>query len=102
MNDEAMAAGWLYYIRKNWLLSRRWTKAYPNHGVSAYPKGRWGYMGIDKGFHPTDEEMDCCRAVSGAWRWDHCRTAKHIANLFGVDRAEVISICKAMAALVDL
>jgi hypothetical protein len=69
----------------------------------------------DRNTHPTGkfdgggrwtpsetERQDCCshiRAPSRTWPFSllpHCRSAVHIANLFGVDRAELLRCARAI------
>ena len=62
-------------------LDRRALITHPRGTVDA--GGRW---------HPdATERQECCRRIrppSRAWPWSlmlHCRTARHIANLYNVD-----------------
>jgi hypothetical protein len=60
-----------------------------------HPKGKFDNGGR---WYPADEEMrDCCRGLrnpSIAYPysyWNHCRSATHVAELYGVSRKELLA-----------
>lgn len=60
----------------------------------SYPKGKTAKGGR---WYPGEfEKSDCCAGIRGPSRqypWSlmhHCRTAKHISNLFGVNKKEML------------
>lgn len=55
-----------------------------------------------------EEERDCCRKIRRpSIRWpnsllDHCRTARHVAELYGVPAAQFLRAAREVAVLMEL
>jgi hypothetical protein len=101
MNDQVLAAAQLYRLRNDWWIayqeSTAWEDAHPDM-PKVYPEGHWKNRGSRQGFYPK-EELPCCRAVKRSYVYAHCRSAKHIANVFGVERRDVLRVAKALRAM---
>lgn len=91
MNETVVKAAKVFIARQN----RR------NHPDGEFDKqGRW---------YPSDgESCGCCSSVrspSRAWPYSymiHCRTAKHIANLYGVSERELKREAKSIRQEMEL
>jgi len=85
--EQEMAAA------REWL-DRKSRRTHPHTGRTG-KGGQW---------YPSDtEQQQCCKYIrrpSRAWPWSlmtHCRTAKHVARLYGVDEPRLKQLAREMS-----